>query len=460
MYNKLMRLMGLTLLLMSVVVGVTGCGDSSQSAKPAVAAVDVTSTPLGAVIFANGNRLGVTPCRIGLPLSRTILLTASLAGHRPKMSLFEATSAPAGHSVKFDLEPYQCGLAVKSNPEGAQITVDGAAAGAAPLTLFSLGVGEHIVRAERHGYLPKESKVIIPPDGSPAVVNFNMESILGSLKVTSPTPEVSVFVNGKSVGFAPYQASVGEGTYDVVLKKEGFTEVQRRVEVRRQQETLLDLPLADLPASLVITTQPEGATLFFEGEMRGASPLTLQNLKPGRYMVKAQKAGYDTEEVSVRVSRGVTTPITVNLTANTGEIHVTALPPGVSVYIDGARVGSVESDAVDSKKSKVFVIRNLASKSYQVKIAHKDGKPAFVTQTVSVPKGGMARTDPMKIWVPNAWIHTVVSQEPVKVFLEYESPTEVVFQPYPGVTRRYRRDEVKKIEPFDIREAFEKGIAK
>lgn len=91
--------------------------------------------------------------------------------------------------------------------------------------------------------------------------------------------------------------------------------------------------------SLVIRANVKGATVFLDGKRAGEAPQSLKGLKPGKYQVKVEKAGYQPfqQEVELaaesRVLRAKLAPITAAL-------RVKSNVAGALVRLDGKSVGS------------------------------------------------------------------------------------------------------------------------
>ncbi len=52
-----------------------------------------------------------------------------------------------------------------------------------------------------------------------------------------------------------------------------------------------------------MTSEPEGARLFLNGEEKGTTPLELE-LRPGRYLLLLTREGYESVERAIEVERG------------------------------------------------------------------------------------------------------------------------------------------------------------
>jgi TonB family protein len=102
---------------------------------------------------------------------------------------------------------------------------------------------------------------------------------------------------------------------------------------------------APLAAGLRVDSQPGGAAVRVNGELKGTTPLELPGLPHGLYEVEVELSGYEAahenvaltqvapaRELSLSLSRVVVAP-------NTGRLEVVTTPPGASVEVDGVAVG-------------------------------------------------------------------------------------------------------------------------
>ena len=102
---------------------------------------------------------------------------------------------------------------------------------------------------------------------------------------------------------------------------------------------------------LVVRSTPRGASVAINGRARGATPLRVRNLAPGRYAVRVSRRGYTTEEREVVVSAERPSTVTFSLDrasraqpasrkGSFGSLAVDSLPAGARVFVDGRLVGT------------------------------------------------------------------------------------------------------------------------
>ena len=94
-------------------------------------------------------------------------------------------------------------------------------------------------------------------------------------------------------------------------------------------------------------SSPAGAAIYVNGNYYGYSPLTIPNLAPGTYSIKASLSGYTSDIRSITVYNAQTSPYYPSLQQSpspprqTGTVSVTSNPDHALVYVDGNYQGKV-----------------------------------------------------------------------------------------------------------------------
>jgi hypothetical protein len=92
-------------------------------------------------------------------------------------------------------------------------------------------------------------------------------------------------------------------------------------------------------------SSPAGAAIYLNGNFYGYSPITIPNLAPASYTLKASLSGYTPDTQIVTVYAGQTAPYYPVLQPSppaprsTGTVTVTSNPSAASVYVDGTYQG-------------------------------------------------------------------------------------------------------------------------
>lgn len=111
-------------------------------------------------------------------------------------------------------------------------------------------------------------------------------------------------------------------------------------------------------ASLVIQTQPPGASIFLGGVMRGVArpELIVPGLPAGEHEVIAKLEGFAETRRKVTVSRDAP-PVSITLPATRGGLRITSTPAGAKVIVDGIERGQTE-----------LALNDLAPGAHQVEV--------------------------------------------------------------------------------------------
>lgn len=208
-------------------------------------------------------------------------------------------------------------VTVESAPPGAEVWIDGKMAGTTPLTLttrFGSRSGEFEVRLS--GFQSQAHPFTVEP-GQDASVSATLLAAKGSVSVTSAPAGARVFLDGTEVGVAPRQiGDVSPGPHTVRVVLAGHHEVTRSVEVVAGESASLTISLAAVAVSaggFEITSEPSGASVLVDGTERGVTPLRLDGLASGEYIVQVKQAGYEEWLTTIKVEAGSLSKVQANL---------------------------------------------------------------------------------------------------------------------------------------------------
>ena len=209
--------------------------------------------------------------------------------------------------------------AISVQPRNAVVTIDGILQNVSSDGEYSamLPYGTHTYKVEASGYISKSGSFSVS-SGDMAPISVSLVSALATVSVTCPTPAVSLYVDKKSVGNAPWSGSLKEGMHLVEAKKNGYRSQQKTIQLSQQQK--LDVAFGELIAiqgNLSVNYKPFGADVYVDGKKLGQSPRVFNGLLIGNHQVEVRKDGYATDKKSVTISDGQTASISGTLSSNT-----------------------------------------------------------------------------------------------------------------------------------------------
>ena len=249
------------------------------------------------------------------------------------MTYILTLSKPSGST-----EPADAGgnfYALTVTPKNAVVTIDGNQQTVSTDGEYSamLPYGSHTYKVEAGGYISKSgSFTISSSDMTP--INVSLVSAMATVSVTCPTPAVSLYVDKKSVGMAPWTGSLKEGMHLIEAKKEGYRSQQRTINLSQQQR--LDVAFAELAAiqgNLSVNYKPFGADVYIDGKKVGQSPRVFNGILVGNHKVEIKKDGYGTDSKTVSILEGQTASLSGVLTT-----HTITIPVKDGISIDMVRV--------------------------------------------------------------------------------------------------------------------------
>ncbi|MDE2906084.1 MAG: PEGA domain-containing protein, partial [Acidobacteriota bacterium] len=149
---------------------------------------------------------------------------------------------------------------VRTTPQGAGVTLDGAERGVTPLSIGDVPFGSRTVAVRREGFQPATREVAVSPSSPvvavdvtlvplPAIDGAPPAAVLGSLVVESRPPGARVTVAGSSAGTTPTIVSgLAAGPHEVRIELDGYLPWITSVDVRAAGEVRVAASLEGMGA--------------------------------------------------------------------------------------------------------------------------------------------------------------------------------------------------------------------
>jgi hypothetical protein len=172
-----------------------------------------------------------------------------------------------------------------------------------------------------------------------------------ALIVINSVPTAEAFYRGNSYGNTPVRIEVDtKEVVEIELIEEGFKDLPLVFRAIPNKKIVKNVRLARLSGFLEITTDPMGASIFINDELKlelDKKPLRTPakiRLTYGSYSIKLKLDSYQVLESEIEI-RKRKTKIEYNLKANPGRVGI-RIPPNYkfsAIYIDGVRVGEMDN---------------------------------------------------------------------------------------------------------------------
>ncbi len=205
--------------------------------QPGWADITLGSTPQGAEVKLDGERLGITPTTVLVPAgSHQIVL--KLPGYAPLQIDLETVAGEPKNLGMLDLVPASGVIELKTSPVAANVSLDGNFLGPSPLEIEISPNDVHRISVSLPGY-KRESKEIKLSPGERKALRVLLQPRYGELHFNLKPKTAELIINGKSRG---------SGNTTLLLPA-----TPQRIEIRRQgyaSNTQIVTPVPDFPLSI------------------------------------------------------------------------------------------------------------------------------------------------------------------------------------------------------------------
>lgn len=236
-------------------------------------------------------------------------------------------------------------------------------------------------------------------------------------RVETTPPGATVFLDGVEVGKTPLKTRFRAGqSNEVRLELDGYFPVRRRVEVNTNEHVDLRVVL-DRGANLDVSSEPQGAQVYFDGGMvLAATPGTTSLLPVGSTELVIARPGYVAERRTVELEPGAQ-GLEVSLTPGT-KVLASSTPAGAQVTLDDVPLGVTPLEVYVPKKGKHTLVFSLPvlTPAKRVLKAPREGQKVNVKLVDEVLAGAERRFAKAQAAYDRANQHLEKLQQTLEVF--------------------------------------------
>ncbi|NQT87034.1 PEGA domain-containing protein [bacterium] len=149
------------------------------------------------------------------------------------------------------------------------------------------------------------------PSGGSSKGLLGMLAGKGTISIESDPPGATVFIDNEMEGVTPLtDVKLSTGKHDLRLERKDYLDHAASIVVASGKGEPLHIALRpEAMTSVLITSKPEGAAVFIEGEYRGKTPLEIRDLAPGPHSLRVSSENFADWHEQVKLSQGANADI-------------------------------------------------------------------------------------------------------------------------------------------------------
>jgi TolB-like protein len=275
-------------------------GEVEADLKPNFGSITLASVPPDARIMLNDRQeLQKTPYTVTPIQSGQYSLVLSLDDYRDYK---QDITISDGIETKIDaqLTPAFGWLTINSNPDDADILVDGREIGKSPLQKYRLPSGDYVLTVKRDFYKEYQELINIS-DGENLSMDLSLMADFGQLSVQGFPKGASITLDGEFRGVIPALIEpIGVGSHSMIIDAgPHYKKHSQEIFINLNDITGVQVNLKELTGSLIASTNPPGADIIIDGKpfrslVGGVAktPYTIPKLWVGEHQISLRLEGH------------------------------------------------------------------------------------------------------------------------------------------------------------------------
>ncbi len=259
-------------------------------------------------VYVQKNAKQVTITRSGYrTVSRYDLQRTFESGkvYRMKISVKKEVAVVGKGTLMFQITPAKAGIMVTyTNSDGVESLFGATDEYGQVAKYIELGTYTFSVVAEY--YHKSEGRVKLESKNGTHIEEVVLRPNFADVELEAASG-AEIYVDGQKKGTSSWKGILGPGTYQIECRRENHRSTSKYVEVKdgEQYKFTLDAPVP-IVGTLVLMSNPLGASVTIDGKDYGVTPLTLDSLLIGSHSVAISKSGYDALTKTINIKEGET----------------------------------------------------------------------------------------------------------------------------------------------------------
>ena len=287
---------------------------------------------------------------------------------------FEMTDGAFKIIDNLTLKPIYATINLRTNPSNAAIYINkNNVSNKGELKNYKVNSGNYFIEAKLKNYKDFQKSVVLKEQEN-YTETIQLEPQVGSISIETDPIECEIYLNGiKQNRLTPVVLrNIQVGSYQLELKKEGFTSIKKQIEIKEgETNKVIEKLIAGI--TIPIITEPSNASIEIDGIYLGISPISYKFTMGKNYNIKITKENYKPINETIFITENVYKLPVYNLEKLEKILPIITEPSNARIYIDDNYIGI-------SPISYKFTI----GKNYNIKITKENYKP--INETIFVPE--------------------------------------------------------------------------
>ncbi len=329
------------LIIILFATGVINLGGLFRSSgKGDLAHISINTNPSGAGIFFNNDSIGSSPLSDYAVKAGQISVAIRKKNYHSLDTLITLNKAEKP-SFQFHLQPFQVAqtpnLAVRSEPAGASIWLNGNYFGKTPLSKY-VEPGQYQLKVTNNGYEDYERNINVQ-NGQPVDLLATLTkraTSTGMLQVSSQPVGARIYLNNqRSSHTTPHTfTEVTTGRHRISLRLNGYAVYDTTVSIRSGDKTFVRSVLRKATGNLKVSVVPFGS-IYIDGKLVKKDAFVYNNaISSGTHHIKVVHKTYGEWDKSVTIQPNSNREIQFNFNQKFS-VAIASNPPYCTILVDG-----------------------------------------------------------------------------------------------------------------------------
>lgn len=252
--------------------------------------ISINTNVLDSRVMVDGVDVGLSPLRLDLEAGLRII-TVEKERYQTRELELNVEGLRNKQVVNIKLEEDWANVHIDSQPQGAEILVDGVVRGVTPLALELLQ-GDRAIMVKLDGFKAWEDKFRIKAGVNFSVPPIALEKSDGRIFVQSDPPGASITVNSSFAGLSPLELSLEpEKVHRVTFFKNGYESSIQTVRTEPNQSVEIFATLSPIMSKVLILAEPADAEVYVDNTYRGQANQEIE-LMAATQEIEIRKKGF------------------------------------------------------------------------------------------------------------------------------------------------------------------------